>query len=722
MNPPTEDINRRDFMLKLSAIPPAGILLQGQGLESAQRFSNRLFEISVVGQPDCLWSYRLRSSGKEHRFTPPVFNIDSHPFTASLTNLKPSQSPVRLRNGAVEYSYEGTFVNHRDLALAMRFQAGEDNPIVRFRYVLKSNHQHQLTKPSGKDELNYLGFSFKDLPQAKEVRFSDFRGLLHSYVMEEFELPPRAFADQLAVMGPMTVGSARGESMLVAYEHGSAVPDAFLSFQLQPNRDVSLQAVKGNYLSGQTLNDRSPYQTVWFEAGAVADGEDQLASAFRTFILKYMTQNLGTRKPQIYYNTWNFQERNKWWNGKTYGSSMNQERILEEIDVAHRMGIDVYVVDGGWEEKMGDWTVNTERFPDGLRKVKNRLDRYGMQLGLWFGPSFALNSSKTFLDHRDCIAMWQGKERMLRPWDQPPGVYGMCLVSRYTDAFTDRLIQLGKELGATYFKWDGIGQYWCDAAGHWHGDDHQTRQERAESYAFHLVPQMARMADRIAAECPGAVIDFDITEAGRAVGLGFLSAGRFFLINNGPYYRNYDIPIDRQHHYSNIFVYPGAARTWICRSPLTYDKWIPSILFLTHYFPDDPRSSQEINLASLILGQNGIWGDLPGVSEVGVRLINETLARYKQVWNDMAEADPVVVGEVSGSPEFREKISRRTGRGAVAVFATSRGKYFYTTSRPVSSKHWASDGFNIHYDRQKHASLEVAFDQPGAKMVLFGVD
>lgn len=223
-------------------------------------------------------------------------------------------------------------------------------------------------------------------------------------------------------------------------------------------------------------------------------------------------------------------------------------------------------------------------------------------------------------------------------------------------------------------------------------------------------------------QCPGAIVDFDITEAGRAVGLGFLSAGRFFLINNGPYYRNYDIPIDRQTHYSNIFVYPGSVRTWICRSPLTYDKWIPSILFLTHYFPDDPRSSQEINLASLVLGQNGIWGNLLGVSGGGIRFINETLTRYKQVWEDMAEADPVLVGEVSGSPEIHEKISQKTGRGAVTIFATSRGRYSYITSRPVAIKHWASEGIDIYFDQRKRARLEANFNEPGAKIIFFGAE
>ena len=94
-----------------------------------------------------------------------------------------------------------------------------------------------------------------------------------------------------------------------------------------------------------------------------------------------MTQNTESRKPYIFYNTWNFQERNKWENDKPYLESMNEDRILKEIDVAHRMGVDVFVLDSGWYERTGDWSVSSERFPNGLKSVKAKLDSYGMKLG-----------------------------------------------------------------------------------------------------------------------------------------------------------------------------------------------------------------------------------------------------------------------------------------------------------------------------------------------------
>ena len=232
---------------------------------------------------------------------------------------------------------------------------------------------------------------------------------------------------------------------------------------------------------------------------------------------------------------------------------------------------------------------------------------------------------------------------------------------------------------------------------------------------------MNRVADKVAAAVPGAIVDFDVTESGRAMGLGFLSSGKFFLLNNGPYYENYDVPIDGSKSNVNLFFNQGPARTWVMRSVLTFDKWIPSVLFLTHFLPDDPQQWEEQNVASLILGQNGIWGDLPNVSSAGVDFIGSTIARYKQVRNDITESDPVVTGIASGSPEIHEKISASTGRGAVAIFATETGSFRYVTSHKVASEHWNSSGVVVVPDAAGRATIEAHFDKPGAKIVFFGV-
>ena len=273
---------------------------------------------------------------------------------------------------------------------------------------------------------------------------------------------------------------------------------------------------------------------------------------------------------------------------------MTEERILAEIDAAHRMGVDVFVIDTGWYEKTGDWRVNLSRFTDGLRSVKARLDDYGMKIGVWFNPTIAAMSSQMMTEHTDCLMTQGGVAPAPHQVWETEESQGLCLVSRYPDAFAAELIRLVREVGVTYFKWDAIGQYGCDDPVHFHGTQDNTQKERADSYAFQLGGAMVSVVDKLCAACPEAIVDFDITEGGRTVGLQFLAAGKYFLINNGPYSMNYDLPIPADGKV-NLFFYPGPARGWIYRTPLSFDKWIPSVLLLTHYLPGDVYLLQSWN-------------------------------------------------------------------------------------------------------------------------------
>ncbi len=707
------------WSLALCVIPVHTMAQAGAGTR-ADISSSQVWISFSCGQ-GCLWQYGSARQHRAYQFAPPAFRVDGKQISAKVLHFVPVGGPVPLDNGATQYSFEGPLTQDLHLHLQVQFQVNDGTPVIRFRYSLHGDRPRTLDAPGGEENLTYLETSFRQLPDVEEVALSNFVQLTHTYTLSEERVDDRYFQDSETLMGPILAATDSRRSFLLAYEHGSQVPDSFLHYQLQPDRSIRLTAVKGNYVSGQTFDVDHPYQTIWMETAAAEGGIDQLASVYRRFALKYMTQNLATRKPYVFYNTWNFQERNKWWNGRPYLESMNQERILKEIDVAHRMGVDVFVLDTGWYEKTGDWTVSSQRFPDGLKAVKQKLDGYGMQLGLWFGPTTAAVSSRVVREHPEWRRSWNGKVGEPQEVWETEKSYRMCMVSGYADAFADELIRLAKEVGVTYFKWDAIGQYGCNDPHHDHGGENNSPQERSDSYGFQLVQYMSRVADKVASAVPGAIVDFDVTEGGRAVGLAFLSSGKYFLMNNGPYYQNYDVPIDLARTQSNLFFYQGPARTWIARSPLTFDKWIPSTLFLTHYFPDDPQRWQEVDVASLILGQNGIWGDLLNVSDPGVAFLGSTLARYKQVRDDITESDPVVSGIVSASPEIHEKISAATGRGAVVIFASERGKYQYITSHKVAIEHWASEGVTVSQDVAGRAKIEATFDKSGAKILFFGV-
>jgi alpha-galactosidase len=697
-----------------------GVVAQPSAHQGLNLHNRQVWIALSSAQEGHLWTYGAVNSSSVHQFAPPIFEINGRLTPVHVRHFSASGPPTKLNNEVTEYDFEGALIQAPHLTLGVQFQVNEKTPVIRFRYTLKGDGHDMLTTVSGRERLTYLQTSLKGFPDAKEVSLSTFVQLTHSYTLMEKVIGDRDFEDNTTLMGPILATSNGHRSFLLAYEHGSSVPDEYVHYQLGAGRSVRLAAVKGNYIPNQPIDANHDYRTIWMETADVQGGMNQLASTFRTFVLNYMTQNSGSRRPYIFYNTWNFQERNKWQNGKSYLDSMNEDRILKEIDVAHRMGIEVFVLDTGWYEKTGDWSVNTERFPDGLKAVKAKLDGYGMKLGLWIGPLEAAASSKVVREHPDWRISWNGKVADPHEVWGTEGSYWMCIESGYADALANELIRVAKETGARYFKWDGISQYGCNDPHHNHGNEHNTAQERSDSYSFQLVQYMDKIANKVAAAVPGTIIDFDITEDGRPVGLAFLSSGKYFLMNNGPYYQSYDLSIDTSKSNSNLFFNQGPARTWIARSPLTFDKWIPSVLFLTHYFPDDPQQWQEQSVASLILGQNGIWGDLLSVSNTGVDYIGGILGKYKQVREDITQSDPEVSGIVSGSPEIHEKISATTGRGAVVIFATEPGTFRYVTIHKATDEFRATDGIEVKFDASGRACIEAKFEKPGAKIVFFG--
>lgn len=688
-------------------------------LESEEKIKTSLFAISWSDTNVDSWSYVINENGKTINMKLPVFEIDGKLTPSLLSRLVEAGQPITLRNGVTEYVYEGAFQSDTTLRLQVRFRVAADNPIVRFCYTLKASGGCKLTKASGADNLAYLSYSFTGFPDAKEIRLSVFNEMIHSCNLGEIKIYETDFASSGSVTGPILLGSNGQTTFLCAYEHDSMYPNNFLEFDLGPDKTARLCAVKGNYYAGQAADG---FSTIWFDAGGVSGKEAKMADQFRTFMLKYQSLNTESRKPYIFYNTWGRQERVKWAGGQ-YLNTMNLDYTLKEIDRAHEMGIEYYVLDAGWFNRAGDWGVNLKNFPDGFRQIREKLDSYGMKLGVWMDPAKAAISSKAYQQNLNSMRTRGGKpDEPSLVWETEESV-NLCLVSPYWEFYADKLIQLSKDLSIRYFYLDGVNQTGCDDPGHCHGTAQNTREERQESYGFLLPIYLEKIMEKVSTACPDAIFDFDVTEPRRiGVGLQFLANGRYFILNNGPYFKNFDLGeslLPNKCH--NIFIQPGPARTWFMRSVLDYDKWIPSNLFVANYQPDDPENSQIINLASLVLGQNAVWGEILKTSTEGVALFHDVLEKYKQVRDEVVAANPIHIGKPGDTPEIYEKINPKTGKGLVVIFANSKGAFSYYTKNKVIADYWNNEGVTVETGDNGHAKIDAKFEEASAAIVFFGV-
>jgi alpha-galactosidase len=70
----------------------------------------------------------------------------------------------------------------------------------------------------------------------------------------------------------------------------------------------------------------------------------------------------------------------------------SEAAIMPLIETAASAGAEIYCIDAGWyahpgvrwSETLGNWTVNAQRFPNGLKPVFDRIRELGMIPGIWF--------------------------------------------------------------------------------------------------------------------------------------------------------------------------------------------------------------------------------------------------------------------------------------------------------------------------------------------------
>lgn len=642
----------------------------------------------------------------------PEFEISGQPIMAQGWTQSAPPNSRAMRNGGLEESYIFNHTDDPSLELTVLVRSFEGSPFVRFCYQLSAKELRTMTKSSGSDAICYTNFSLPNETQLTEVQVSQFESIVHSFLPSFQPLRQEAICAGTQFSGPIALWQHEDVSGLIAYEHGAEYPDSYLRFSAQSHEsgavNLRLSASKGNYCHLQRLDSEAGFRSPWFHAASLIGNEKTLLDEYRRFFLEQISESNASRQPLIFYNTWNKQERSKYYRSRPYLDTMHLQHTLEEIDIAAKLGVDVFVIDTGWYNKTGDWLVNLERFPDNLASVKEKLDSYGMQLGLWFNPIVAARTSKIMLEHPEYRMNKNGVDNDWGSIWETEESWGMCLVSGYTDHFIRKMIELNRELGVTYFKWDAIGQYGCDASWHNHGTEDNTAQERLEQYSFQMGLEMIRIVEEVSKACPDIIVDFDVTEGGRFVGLGFLSVGKYFLMNNGPYFSSFDIPAEHQRipETINVFFHPGAARCRVCRQGTRFDSFIPSVLFLTHFLPDAPAKAQRNSLASLVLGGNGLWGDLMELSEADVDLIQSTITAYKKVAQDVTRSVPRTTGFIGSSPEIHEKIDYETGRGLISFFTRSPGS-FTTVTLPVKGGSGNQVTGADHWEKLDNGSLRI---------------
>lgn len=96
------------------------------------------------------------------------------------------------------------------------------------------------------------------------------------------------------------------------------------------------------------------------------------------------------------------------WEATYFGFDERKLKVI--IDSIKGTGIDTFVLDDGWFGKrnddttsLGDWFVNKQKLPNGIKAISDYCHKNGLKFGLWFEPEMISPGSELYRKHPEWV-------------------------------------------------------------------------------------------------------------------------------------------------------------------------------------------------------------------------------------------------------------------------------------------------------------------------------
>lgn len=134
---------------------------------------------------------------------------------------------------------------------------------------------------------------------------------------------------------------------------------------------------------------------VFFARG---EGFGGLSRTMHAFAVSHILPGHFAGRPlPVLYNSW-----------EATGFDVSAQGQMRLAEIAAGLGVELFVMDDGWfgerhndHAGLGDWTVNAQKFPNGLDELIGRVNALGMDFGIWVEPEMVNPDSDLFRAHPD---------------------------------------------------------------------------------------------------------------------------------------------------------------------------------------------------------------------------------------------------------------------------------------------------------------------------------
>lgn len=351
-------------------------------------------------------------------------------------------------------------------------------------------------------------------------------------------------------------------------------------------------------------------------------------------------------KPRpVIYNSWEATEMN-----------VSEEGQVALAEKAAALGVDRFVMDDGWfgqrktdHAGLGDWYVNPQKFPHGLKPLIDKVHSLKMDFGLWVEPEMVNPDSDLYRAHPDWVLNFPG-----RPRSEQRNQLVLNLarqdVHDYVLGFLDKLLN---ENDIAFLKWD-YNRNWSEP-----GWDQLPPNEQKEVYVafvrnlYGILAELKKRHPKVEIEsCSGG---------GGRVDLGILQyADEVWPSDNTD-------PFDRltqQDGFTYAYT-PQIMMAWVTDSP---------------HWGNKRSTSLEYRMLSSMQGSLGIGANITKFTDKEMATAKRLIAAYHQVQKTIVQGDLYrLISPLDGS-EFSATQTVNKDKSQSVVFAfihsTQEGRGF----------------------------------------------
>ncbi len=269
-----------------------------------------------------------------------------------------------------------------------------------------------------------------------------------------------------------------------AFSHGQFGQPVFkndiflgVEYPTAENRIDSGRVMIG-YVVGEKLTT-----SVYKSHSSILGAASSAATLERTFLDYIEGIRAEPTRPFLLYNTWyDLRDPSLAENPQ---SIMNEDNLFRRISEfkqnldSHRLKLDAFVLDDGWDNLHSVWRVDSTRFPHGFSRIQGALANAHIPFGLWASPWGGYES-------RAQRTLWAAANGYETTSDF------LCFAgTKYKAAMRDAMVEYARDLDVSYFKWDGFPLA-CNSLDHGHLPGIYSREAFVSTYIdmMHAVRQV----------------------------------------------------------------------------------------------------------------------------------------------------------------------------------------------------------------------------------------